>query len=135
MEPWREQLVLDNQKLIGFVMRENGWYRWPGRDDIEAAGQLGLVQAALSYDPKKGAKFSTWAVPKIRWEIMASLRKADGMTVTQRRTYKETGLVYKPSEKPIRKTHKVKSKWDAHALRKGIMMSGGIRFTKRTSRP
>src|SRR5512138_744160 len=103
MEPWREQLVLDNQGLIGFVMHQKGWYRWPDKEDIEASGMVGLVQAAQTYDLKKGTKFSTWAVPRIEWEIMASLRKRDGMTETQRRDYKETGLVYKPGKKPIQR--------------------------------
>jgi len=122
--------TLDNGGLVGFVMRENGFKRWPQREDIEAAGQLGLVEAALTYEPQKGTKFSTWAVPRIKWEIQALLRKQDGMTATQRRCYKETGLVYTPKEKPIRKKRKVKSRWDASALRKGIMMNGGVRFTK-----
>ena len=46
-------------------------------DDLVGAGQLGLIQAAETYDPAKhgGAPFSAWARVKIRGAMLDSIRR------------------------------------------------------------
>jgi RNA polymerase sigma factor for flagellar operon FliA len=48
-----------------------------GLDELVSAGMLGLVAAADSYDPRRGVRFSTFAVPRIRGAILDELRRMD----------------------------------------------------------
>ena len=45
--------------------------------DFEGAAVLGLVRAISSYDPTRGAKFSTWAYKPIQRECLKAVRDAD----------------------------------------------------------
>lgn len=40
------------------------------RDDMFQAGVIGLMNAIRLFDPAKGNRFSTFAVHKIRWNIL-----------------------------------------------------------------
>lgn len=48
----------------------------PEFDDVVGEGRLGLVQAANTYDPKRGT-FANWAVPRIRGAMLDYLRRWD----------------------------------------------------------
>lgn len=65
--------------------------RFKGRgteyEDLFQAGCVGLIKAAAGFDPDKGFKFSTYAVPAILGEIRRIFR--DGGTVKIGRTAKE----------------------------------------------
>ena len=45
------------------------------RDDVKAAAELGLVEAAASFDPARGVNFRTFAYYRIRGAIYDCLRK------------------------------------------------------------
>lgn len=71
-----------HRRLVGFVLARYApvWAR--GVEDVRQAGELGLWQAALRFDPSRGVAFSTYAVPLIlgamRKEMRAlSARRAD----------------------------------------------------------
>jgi RNA polymerase sigma factor for flagellar operon FliA len=43
-------------------------------EDMVSCGVQGLIEAWYSFDPTKGAKFSTYALPRIRGSILDSIR-------------------------------------------------------------
>lgn len=43
-------------------------------EDMVSCGMQGLIEAYHSYDPNRGAKFSTYALPRIRGAILDALR-------------------------------------------------------------
>jgi RNA polymerase sigma factor (sigma-70 family) len=45
-------------------------------EDMVSCGVQGLIEAHRSYDPTRGAKFSTYALPRIRGSILDALRAA-----------------------------------------------------------
>lgn len=45
-------------------------------EDMVSCGVQGLLEAHRSYDPNRGAKFSTYALPRIRGSILDALRAA-----------------------------------------------------------
>jgi RNA polymerase sigma factor for flagellar operon FliA len=49
----------------------------PGVDaeNLEAAGVLGLVEAANTFDPRRGIQFTTYAYPRIRGAVLDELRR------------------------------------------------------------
>lgn len=51
----------------------------PLRDEAVSAAQLALIEAADSYEPSRGAAFSTWLVWKIRHVVLETLRREAGM--------------------------------------------------------
>ncbi len=59
-------------------------------DDLYGAGCMGLVKAAKAFDPERGVKFSTYAVPVILGEIKRLFR--DGGTVKVSRSIKELSM-------------------------------------------
>ena len=68
-----EQLVSDNLPLVNYAIKI--WFHHSKfREDLEAYGYLGLVKAARRFNPVFGYKFSTFAVPVIRREIVDGLR-------------------------------------------------------------
>ena len=46
-------------------------------DDLISAGSFGLLDAVRKFDPDRGAKFSTFSLPRIRGAMLDELRKAD----------------------------------------------------------
>lgn len=58
-------------------------------DELVSAGTIGLVQAAESFDAKRGLSFSTFAVPRIRGAILDELRKQDHVPRNVRRRSRE----------------------------------------------
>src|SRR5581483_7573564 len=45
-------------------------------EDMVSCGVQGLLEAYKTYDPDRGAKFSTYALPRIRGSILDALRAA-----------------------------------------------------------
>lgn len=63
------------------------------RDELVAAGNLGLVQAARNYDPATGVSFHRWAKVRIRGAILDELRSVDWLSRGARRRAKRVGQV------------------------------------------
>lgn len=85
----RDQAVRDNIGLVHSCARH---FRGRGveYDDLFQAGCLGLVKAVDHFDPDRGVKFSTYAVPVILGEIRRLFR--DGGTIKVGRGLKELSL-------------------------------------------
>lgn len=59
-------------------------------DDLYGAGCIGLIKASKAFDPERGVKFSTYAVPVILGEIKRLFR--DGGTIKVSRSIKELSM-------------------------------------------
>jgi RNA polymerase primary sigma factor len=72
----KEELALSNLRLVVKIALD---YSGLGMDDIELVneGNIGLMKAVEKFDPKKGAKFSTYAA----WWIKQSIKRALSDTV------------------------------------------------------
>ncbi len=85
----RNAVVCDNMGLVHTCAK-----RFRGRgveyDDLVQAGCVGLIKAADGFEPERGLKFSTYAVPLILGEIKRLFR--DGGAVKISRPLKELAL-------------------------------------------
>jgi RNA polymerase sigma factor for flagellar operon FliA len=107
----REKLILDHVPLLKHLVGRMS-FDLPSsvdRDDLFGYGMLGLIQAADSFEPGRGLKFSTYAFPKIRGAILDELRRADFLPRGRREKVREldravaeleqrTGLAPTPEE-------------------------------------
>lgn len=75
----REWLVVHHASLVKFVAGRlaAGLPRSVDTGDLVSAGVFGLMSAIDRFDPAQGAKFETYAVPRIRGAILDSLRALD----------------------------------------------------------
>ena len=69
----REYLIAQHEGLVRHVARE---YLSSGEsfDDIVSVGHVGLIHAVDRFDPLRGTKFATFAVPTIKGEIRRYFR-------------------------------------------------------------
>jgi len=75
----REWLVVHYASLIKFVAGRlaAGLPKRVDTGDLIQAGVFGLMNAIDRFDPNNGAKFETYAIPRIRGAILDSLRQLD----------------------------------------------------------
>ena len=80
------------EENIGLVHHCANRFRGRGieYDDLYSAGCLGLLKAVKAFDPERGVKFSTYAVPVILGEIKRLFR--DGGSIRVSRSLKELSL-------------------------------------------
>lgn len=71
-------------------------------DDLYSAGCIGLIKASGAFDPERGVKFSTYAVPVILGEIKRLFR--DGGAVKVSRSLKELSLKAVRTKEEMSKT-------------------------------
>lgn len=64
----RNEILLDNQELVWFIVKRYTSALFT-REDMFQAGMLGLMTAVDRFDPGRGTKLSTYAVPYIQNEI------------------------------------------------------------------
>jgi len=67
--------------------------RGADREDLIAAGVLGLVQAAQRYRGDLGASFAGYAARRVRGQVLDALRERDPLTRSARRAYREAQRV------------------------------------------
>ena len=82
--PLRQYLVERHEGLVRHVARE---YISSGEnyEDIVSVGHLGLIHAVDRFDPSRGTKFATFAVPTIKGEIRRYFRdRTWGLRVPRR---------------------------------------------------
>lgn len=73
----REELILSNLSLVRHILGRLAAKlpRGTDMDNLEAAGVLGLVEAANRYEPERGIRFKTFAYTRIRGAIYDELRR------------------------------------------------------------
>jgi RNA polymerase sigma factor for flagellar operon FliA len=73
----REELILAHLYLVRHVLGKLAAHLPPevDRENLEAAGVLGLVEAAAHFDPSRGVQFKTYAYIRIRGAILDELRR------------------------------------------------------------
>jgi RNA polymerase sigma factor for flagellar operon FliA len=73
----REASILANLGLVRHILARLKARLPPGIDleNLEAAGVLGLVEAANRFEPRRGVRFETFAYPRIRGAILDELRR------------------------------------------------------------
>ena len=67
--------------------------RGADREDLIAAGVVGLVQAAQRYRGDIGASFGAYAARRVRGQVLDALRERDPLTRSARRAYREARRV------------------------------------------
>lgn len=75
----RERLIVHYSPLVKFVAGRVGAGLPSSVDsgDLVSAGIFGLIDAVERYEPDRGAKFETFAVPRIRGAVLDGLRALD----------------------------------------------------------
>ncbi|MFO0966561.1 MAG: sigma factor [Gemmataceae bacterium] len=73
----RDDLILRHTRLVRHTVGRLIAQLPPGVDveNLEAAGTLGLVEAATKFDPSRGVKFETFATYRIRGAVYDELRR------------------------------------------------------------
>jgi RNA polymerase sigma factor for flagellar operon FliA len=87
----REKLILDHVPLLKHIVGRMA-FDLPAsieRDDLYGFGMIGLIQAADSWEPGRGLKFSTYAYTKIRGGILDELRRLDFLPRGRREKVRE----------------------------------------------
>lgn len=69
----KEQVVLNNVGMVGIVLKSLNLN--PLDEDLFATGLVGVIKAVNTFNPDKGVKFSAYATPVIRNEILATRKK------------------------------------------------------------
>lgn len=80
----RERLILMHRNLVTFLARRFA-ERGELLEDVMQVGMLGLIHAIDTFDPARGLKFSTFAIPTVAGEMRRYFRdKVNGMRVPRR---------------------------------------------------
>jgi RNA polymerase sigma factor for flagellar operon FliA len=76
-EKQRQDLILSNLPMVRHVLSRLRARLPHGVDleNLEAAGVLGLVEAASRFDPMQGTRFEAFAYPRIRGAVLDELRR------------------------------------------------------------
>lgn len=92
----RRKLVEAHARVVKYVAGRMaiGLPHYVEFGDLEAAGLLGLIQAIDNFDPGRGIKFETYAIPRIRGAILDELRSQDWIPRSLRRKAKQLENVY-----------------------------------------
>jgi RNA polymerase sigma factor FliA len=73
----RDQLIVDHLEFVRHLLGRvvSGLPSGVDLENLEAAGILGLVEAAGQFDASRGVPFKTFAYPRIRGAILDELRR------------------------------------------------------------
>lgn len=73
----RDQLIVDHLEFVRHLLGRTiaGLPAGVDIENLEAAGVLGLVEAAGQFDPSRGVPFKTYAYSRIRGAILDELRR------------------------------------------------------------
>lgn len=86
----RRELVDLHARIVKYVAGRMaiGLPHYVEFNDLVSAGLLGLLQAIDNFDPERGIKFETYAIPRIRGAILDELRSQDWFPRSLRRKAK-----------------------------------------------
>lgn len=68
----RDRLVMHNFRLIPYIINQYNIYSSDPMDLIQA-GNVGLLEAAKTYDPEKGVRFATYAIYIIKKHVLSAV--------------------------------------------------------------
>ncbi len=92
----RQRLVEHYLRVVRYVAGRMavGLPHYVEYNDLVSAGLLGLIQAIDNFDHRRGIKFETYAIPRIRGAILDELRSQDWFPRSLRRKAKQVELAY-----------------------------------------
>ena len=99
-EQWRNQLIsqhADMARRIALKMARR-CPSWVAREDLVAAGLLGLTEAARRYDDKRAEPFVPFAEQRIRGAVLDELRRGDLLPRRVRQTARKIAMVIRKLE-------------------------------------
>jgi RNA polymerase sigma factor for flagellar operon FliA len=75
----RRRLIVDNLPLVRFVLGKLTTHvpAFVDRNDLLEAGIMGLIDAALKFDPTRNVRFQTYAMSRARGAILDEMRRLD----------------------------------------------------------
>lgn len=101
-----QDLVANSLPLVRSVV--NGlaanYPRHCDREELVAAGTLGLVEAARRFDPSRGVPFERWAVLRIRGAVVDAVRALDFAPRSLRATVRDLNAVVEALEVELGRT-------------------------------
>lgn len=95
-ENYLERIVADHTGLVKSVALRLSRVYGEDAEDLIQIGYIGLIKAAKNFDPERGYKFSTYAVPMITGEIKSQLR--DSGTIKVSRSLKADAVAVRKAE-------------------------------------
>ena len=78
-----EQIVAENTGLVKSVALRLSHTYGEDAEDLIQIGYIGLIKAARRFEPERGLKFSTYAVPLITGEIKSQIRDHGAIKVSR----------------------------------------------------
>ena len=99
-EQWRNQLIsqhVDMARRIALKMARR-CPSWVNREDLVAAGLLGLTEAARRYDDRRAEPFVPFAEQRIRGAVLDELRRGDLLPRRVRQTARKIAAVIRGLE-------------------------------------
>jgi RNA polymerase sigma factor FliA len=99
----RDQMILENLALVRHLVGKLTAELPPGVDveNLEAAGVLGLVEAAANYDPEREARFKTFAYLRVRGAILDELRRNCPLPQPMLETLAQVRAAYRTLPAPV----------------------------------
>ena len=79
VEQLRDRLLVNYSPLVKYVTGRVSARMTFGleREELFSWGIMGLLNAIETFDPRRGARFETYAISKIRWAMLDEIRKRD----------------------------------------------------------
>jgi len=91
----QQELIISHTDLVEHVVFKVAVHfpKHVDRDELVAAGRLGLVEAAMRYDERRGVEFERFAAQRIRGAVLDSVRRVDWAPRSVRRIAREVGAM------------------------------------------
>lgn len=83
MESKMDKIVAEHAGLVKSVALRLSYVCGEETEDLIQIGYIGLIKAARNFEPERGLKFSTYAVPMIAGEIRSQLRDKGAIKVSR----------------------------------------------------
>jgi RNA polymerase sigma factor for flagellar operon FliA len=99
----RDRLIAEHVELARRISLRlaRRYANWVGRDDVVAAGMLGLAEAAERYDDSRGEPFAAFAEKRIRGAVLDELRRGDIMP----RRVRQMARKVSTAQRELERTH------------------------------